>query len=193
MAAYYLVPSFRDICDRAGEVRQAGGILFAVISTIVASLVLPWIARAMTGQMEKTSAKEIFFRIGFFGLIGAIVDRLYFLLGIWLGTGASPDIVLKKVLFDQIIFSPLISIPYSVIAFLWLDEDLSLSRTATKLREGEFARRWPKTMGMCWGYWVPMLAAVYALPAPLQFPLFLFAQAAWSILLVHISKSEKPA
>lgn len=193
VAAYYLSPAVHEACDAIAAVKASSGLVFSIGTMIVASVVFPELARRITGVREKIEFREIVFRSCFFAILGLIVDWFYVLLGAILGTGTNWQMVLTKVVVDQVFFSPFISIPYSTVAFLWRDEQFSFARTAQRLREGEFIRRYPKTLGMCWGYWLPALCAVYAMPVKLQFILFLFAQGAWSLLLVHISKSHAEA
>ena len=39
-----------------------------------------------------------------------------------------------------------------------------------------------------WCFWVPMVTIVYALPAALQFLLFVLLLAAWSLIMVFIAE-----
>ncbi len=124
------------------------------------------------------------FQLLFFAALGAYVDFLYRGLGaLW---GNAPDFatVGKKVLFDQFVSSPLVTIPFSTVAFVWKDSGFSAARTRDAFRaQGGFFVRYLPTLVTCWGFWGPVLVAVYAMPGDLQFPLFLAAQAAWTLLL----------
>ncbi|MER3496581.1 MAG: hypothetical protein C4320_07275, partial [Armatimonadota bacterium] len=56
-----------------------------------------------------------------------------------------------------------------------------------EVRSGGLFARYIRTLIPCWAFWIPSLAAVYAMPTDLQFPLFLLVQAAWAILLVALA------
>jgi hypothetical protein len=188
VAAYYLIPPFGALADRAGELKSAGGMPAAALATIFASLVVPEVARGLTGQRERVDGRELLFRAVFFATIGLIVDTLYPFFGRVFGPRTDPLTVLWKVLADQFLFSPLVSIPITTMAFLWRDSRFSLASLLARLKAGEFPVRYAPTMVLCWGFWLPTLVAVYAVPVRLQFVLYLFTQAAWSLLIVHMDK-----
>ena len=113
---------------------------------------------------------------------------LYRLLAWLFGTGTDLGTIAKKVVVDQFVSTPLASIPFSVLAFLWAERGFTGSGLATALRTpGEFRGRWATLLVTAWAFWLPVLAFVFAMPADLQFPLFVVIQAAWSLLLVAVS------
>jgi hypothetical protein len=40
----------------------------------------------------------------------------------------------------------------------------------------------------CWVFWIPVLFCVYAFPPNLQLPFAFLAEAAWSMIVVFVSK-----
>ena len=80
---------------------------------------------------------------------------------------------------------------FSSLLFAWEGERFSFSGTRAALSGGGFARRYFPLLITCWSFWIPVLLAVYALPLNLQYMLFLFTQAAWSLLLVHIAGKRR--
>lgn len=186
VVAYYLVPSFQGLADAASRYKVEGGLVFSGLSTAFAGLAIPEIAKRLTLKV-KTPANHMAFQVVFFAIIGIAIDLFYRLLAATVGPGHDARTVIEKVLIDQLVFSPLLSIPYSTGAFLWEEHEFSLARTGAAIRGGEFGRRYASVMVSCWAFWFPVLAAVYAMPPNLQFLLFLFAQGAWSLLLVHLA------
>ena len=192
VVAYYAFPALPKALAGVAEFKQNAGLPFAAISTALAGVVLPDLAKRLTLRRKSTWA-DLLFQGLLYATIGSFVDLLYRFLGLLLGSDPSFRIVLEKVLLDQLVFSPLVSMTVSTFAFLYRDEGFNLSKTLLAIREGEFLRRYPPLLVTCWGFWGPVLAAVYAMPANLQFILFLCAQGAWSLLLVAVADDHRPA
>lgn len=181
------MPGFGAICDTAADIKARGGYLASGLATTLASVLLPEIARRFTRTHKRLEGGDLAFRIGFFALIGVIVDAFYRLMAVIFGDSANWDVILRKVLVDQFVFAPLVSIPLSAIGFLWRDQGFRFRPTWQTATGGAFWIRFAPMIVTCWAFWMPTLAAVYAMPARVQFVLFLFAQAAWSLLLVHMA------
>lgn len=189
VAGYYCIPAFQSAARSLALLKASAGLFGVAVATVVASIVIPELARRLLLR-ERTSLASMLFQVLFFALIGMIIDVNYVVLAHFLGTEASAGLVVKKVLADQFIFSPLVSIPYSVTMFLWAESGFSVSRTVSRLRAGEFGKRYMPLLTMCWIFWLPVLCSVFSLPLDLQFVLFLFAQAAWSLMLLKVKLSE---
>jgi hypothetical protein len=150
-------------------------------------LVLPELAQRLTRTAKSVESRELLFRAGFFAVIGVTIDGFYRLLAHILGTSNEWQVIVQKGLIDQLLFAPLVAIPISAVAFLWRDVGFDGAATLRGLRDGEFFVRYIPMLITCWGFWFPTLVAVFAMPVRLQFILYLFAQAAWSLLLVHMT------
>ncbi len=190
--AYYVFPSIPQALAGVSDFKRSAGLPFAAVSTAIAGALLPEIAKRLT-RGRGTPAMDLLFRGLLYGLIGASVDILYRLLSQILGADPSFRVVFEKVLVDQFVYSPLVSIPICTFAFLWRDEGFNSRKTLLAVREGEFLRRYPPVLVTCWGFWGPTIAAVYAMPTNLQFILFLCAEGAWSLLLVAVAGNDRPA
>ena len=186
--AYYLVPGAPEAMAVITRFKAAGGLPFAALSTVLASVALPEIARVATGR-PRTRSASLGFQVAFFALIGLYVDLFYQSLGFLFGNAPDFATVAKKLLVDQLVASTLITTPFAITAFLWKDSGFSAERTRNAFRaRGGFFALWLPTMLTNWAYWAPILVAVYAMPAGLQFVLFLPIQAAWALLLVHLNE-----
>ena len=181
VAVYYSSPSVQAFSEKLAQIKTSGGFLFSGVTTIVASVAIPWIAATLTrSKVDPITPRELLFRCGFFASIGVMVDVWYLLLAGTLGQAHGLSLVLIKVLVDQFIFSPLISIPYSSMCLMWRDAGFK----AFKLTE--FPRRYAQTIVTCWAFWLPALCAIFAMPTALQFVLYLFIQAAWSLIIIGL-------
>ena len=186
-AAYYLVPGALAAMAGAAAFKRAGGLPLSALTTALASVALPEVARRLT-KRTGTKGRDLLFQVAFFALIGVYVDLFYRGLGTLFGNAHDWTTVAKKILVDQLIASTLITTPFAIVAFLWKDSGFSPERTANAFRaRGGFSSRWLQVMVTNWGFWAPVLIAVYAMPGDLQFVLFLPIQAAWSLLLVDLT------
>ena len=189
-SAYFLLPGAESAMTGVGDFKRQGGLPFAAITTVLASVALPELARALTGR-RRTRASDLAFQILFFALVGVVVDLFYAALGTLFGHGLDPATIAKKLLVDQLAFSPFVATPLAITAFLWKEVGFSPARTIESFREhGGFRLRFLRTLIPNWCFWTPILFAVYAMPRELQFVLFLFAQAAWSLLLVDLNDEK---
>jgi hypothetical protein len=188
--AYYLVPGFRTGADALQRIKVAGGLPFAAAATAFAGAILPLVAKRLTLKVS-TPVAGLAFQIGFFAVIGITVDLLYKYLAVIFGAEPTPAVVFKKVLCDQFVYSPLVSILLSTVCFSWEEHGFSLARTFAYLSNSGFTKRYVPLLVMCWWFWIPVLTAVYSLPVNLQFILFLCADGAWALLLLTVTASHQ--
>jgi hypothetical protein len=187
LIAYYQVSAVRELVGAWKPFHERWGLAANSLLTIIASMVLPLIARLLTGSGHGyRDVRDLFFRLAFFGMIGPIVELWYGFLSGWLGTGTSVGLIALKVVIDQLVLSPLVTIPYTTIAFWWRDSNFSI-REMKNSQEGFLPRYAPLMVG-CWAFWFPMLITVFAMPSELQFCMYVFLQAAWSLIIVTIER-----
>jgi hypothetical protein len=190
--AYRTSAPVRALCAALVELRQAGGLPFAALASAIAGGLLPEVASLATlgspsrlGRWRQRRA-AVAFNIAFFALNGVVIDLFYRLSARIFGPTATFDVVVAKVAFDQMVFSPLW---LSVIAalFVWQRHGFRLAPTRADLAQAFLRRRLLPLLlpNLC--FWVPMTSIIYALPVPLQFLLFVLALAAWSLIMVFIA------
>ena len=190
-SGYYLSPGFQAWTVQIAQIKANGGLPFAALSTAFAAAVLPELAKRLFAREKRTMDWADFgFQACLFAFLGITVDLLYRWLGIWLGNSPSVTVVAKKLAVDQILYSPLLSMPLCTLMFLWKDTGFSASRTKVLLQDGSFAKRYVGNMIACWLFWIPVLTAIYAMPQTLQFCLYLCVEAAWALLLLSMAGRE---
>jgi hypothetical protein len=187
---YYASPDFQSWAAALAAFKVKGGYPFSFLANALAGAILPELAKRATMRSKPTAAAEMAFQLVFFGLLGVYIDWLYRTQALVFGDTLAVGVVVAKVLVDMFVSSPLVTIPSSAAAFQWKDEGFSLARTLRRFRQGAFAERYWPLLITCWAFWIPVVTAVYSMPRDLQFCLFLCAQAAWSLLLLHMSGRE---
>jgi hypothetical protein len=194
VVAYHLDARVRDVCATLAAWKTAGGLPFAAATASFAGGILPELAK-LVAQRGRVSAGwrgrggEIAFNLAFFAFNGIVVDGLYRAEALLFGADAHVRTVVAKVAFDQFVFTP----PWLVvITALYLLRARGFSWTATRpaFGRGFLRARVLPLLLPDWLFWIPMVSAIYAFPLPLQFLLFIFALAAWSLILVVIAGGE---
>jgi hypothetical protein len=189
VVAYRASAQVRDVCAALAGLKQEGGLAFSAVASAIAGALLPEAATLATVPAERGRAGrlgKLAFTTAFFLVNGVVVDLFYRLSAHVFGHAATPVIVAQKVAFDQFVFTPLW---LSVIAslFAWHKHGFRLAPTRADLADGFLRRRLLPLLLPNWCFWIPMTAVIYALPVPLQFLLFVFALAAWSLIMVFIA------
>jgi hypothetical protein len=196
VAAFYFVPAFRSFAEQLARWNQQAGLLGAALSASFAGVVIPEIARRLLRAPPRTLVHgrklDLAFDAAFFALIGVLVSLLYHVQTLLFGTEASVATSVKKMLFDQIVFTAMFSIPLCVVLYRMYELKFAarpiFRELASPIRF--YADRVLPLLLPGWCYWVPMNLLTYALPTAAQFVLYLCAQAAWSLLMVVIVRSR---
>lgn len=189
VVAYYQIPSFAEFAGTLAGWKAAGGLIFSFLTTSIAGAVFPEIFKALTRDPRRLPFPEFAYMCLVFGGNGIIVDLFYQFQSYLFGDEANFRTVAIKVFVDQAIASWLMFQSYFLLMMLFRRAEFKFSRMREGLKANPFYRQiWP-IMVVGWAFWIPALCGIYALPGNLQFVLFLFVQAAWSLIVVHVAKS----
>jgi hypothetical protein len=193
--AYRFSAPVRAACATLMLWKTSGGLPFVMITGALAGGILPELAKALVDRKAERQAgrwREVLFNTAFFAINGAVIDGLYRGEARIFGDDARVTTVVAKTAFDQFVFTPLWS---SVIAGLFLFRGRGFSWAATRpaLRASFFPFRVLPLLLPNFCFWIPIVSVVYALPSPLQFLMFAFALAAWSLIMVFITGQDPDA
>lgn len=193
VAAYYLFSDVRSIADAIGVFKDRWGLLFSGIGGFCAGGVVPEIAKALTGRTKhfgrSWAASAIFNGFVYF-VIAIQVDLFYRFQAHIFGNGVDAGTVLIKTTVDMLLFAPFLCMPTGVLLFEWRAAGFRIWPTLRKLNRVWFRERVVPAIIPGWGFWIPFLLCLYALPLPIQMPLALLGEAAWSLLFVFIATQE---
>ena len=193
---YFFVPAVTRFCETLSDLRVAGGYPAAMLATAFAGAILPELAKAVTQRrwrLDRAKLADLAFLLPIFAFDGLMVDAFYRGLGLLFGTGQDAQTVALKVLTDQALYSPLVAQPFFALLFTWRRLGFDARATLAELGPRWFVRRVLAIQIPGWVFWTPIVVLVYALPASLQFVLFVLAMAAWSLVLVFIGNDDRPA
>lgn len=185
--SYFNIPSVTKVLDQISHWRDQGGIFAVLLAGFVAGGVLPEIAKILTGKV-KTFDKSWAVAATYVGIvytiIGVLVYLLYFVQVFLFTESNDPITVAKKVLFDMLVFSPFLSIPFATGMLIWRKKAFQIDAWKEVLIPTNYRVNVLPGVILCWIFWFPVMSAIYVLPLKLQFPIAMLCEAAWSIVFV---------
>jgi hypothetical protein len=197
--AYRFSDAVRAVCVVLARWKTAGGLPFAAVTSAIAGGLLPELAKWLVARQSSPPAaaspdarrawRDVLFNASFFATNGVLVDGLYRTAARLFGNDARLATVVRKIAFDQFVFTPMVMVLATAL-FLLRQRGWSWARTRPALGRGFLATRVLPLLVPCWCFWIPIVAVVYALPGPLQFLMFAFALAAWSLIMVFIASDR---
>lgn len=190
--SYYTMDGAADFFAIIATWKQNGGLLFSSVTTIISGGVIPETLKYFfrpSGRKAPQMA-ELIHQTIMWAIVGMLVDLFYRLQGVLFGHGYDWWTLLRKILFDQLVFTPLISMAFIVVWFRLYECHYKLGPWLEWLSPGNLANRILPLWFSCLAFWPVMLLIVYSLPRDLQFPLFLFGNSAYSILMIFIARQQ---
>lgn len=191
VVSYYQIPALAGFWESLGAFKTRSAFAFSCISTMFAAAIMPTCIQRLMGTLPREGgAKRLVLLMLFWGYRGMEIDLFYHLQTWLFGDGHDAATLVKKVLVDQFIMSPIWFVPTYVIALRWVELGGSWRRTRPTLNREFWTRTCPTVLITNWLVWIPALALVYSLPAALQFPLFSVVMC-FFILVVTVMTREK--
>ncbi|HSI83188.1 MAG TPA: hypothetical protein VK970_05350 [Candidatus Methylacidiphilales bacterium] len=193
VCSYYIWPESGFLLEILSKWKQAGGLFFAFFATGFAGGVLSQAVKVAFTQgfkWKRHNSIDALFTFLLFGFNGIIVFYFYRWQADFFGHEAHWHIVARKVMFDQFVFSVLWSTPMQSTLFAWKECGFKWQRLRPQLTSAFVANNMVPMVIANWFFWIPMVSLVYSLPTPLQFPLFLIANALWSLILATVARTE---
>jgi hypothetical protein len=194
--AYYFWGPARAWLARLAEFKRGGGYLFSLASGALAGGLLPellTVAAFQRGRVRRENLGGLAFGACFWGLMGVMVDALYRAQALAFGEGVDLATILKKAAVDQFLFTPLVTIPLTVVVFEWRHAGYRLSGMPRVLTLDFYVSKVLPSAVSGLGFWLPVVLLVYCLPLPLQFPLFTLALTLWVMIFTWISHAHRAA
>jgi hypothetical protein len=183
-------PAAHSFFQNVGLWKARYGLAFSAISTAFFGGLVPFVFLLAKGRIRRDRVPaELAFYALFWAYKGVEVDLFYRLQSLLFGNQATPGTIVRKVLVDQLIYNPVWAAPSSALAFLWKECAFSWKAMKPRLGFHFMAFSVPVTLMSTWAVWIPAVAIIYCLPAPLQIPLFNLVLCFWVLVLSFISKS----
>lgn len=193
VASFFFVPAVAGVWESIGAFKTRWSYAFSLGSTVFAAVLMPSFVQSLMGTLPAQGRlNRILLLMLFWGYRGMEID-LFYRFQAWLfGSGNDAGTLVKKVLVDQFVASPIWFVPTYVIALRWVEHGGSWQRTRASLNRDFWLRTCPTVMVTNWLIWIPALALVYSLPAALQFPLFSVVMCFFILIVTLMARGEGP-
>jgi hypothetical protein len=195
VAAYYRVPAVAEAAKGLQGLKASMGLGFAAVAGFIAGGILPELAKALTGRLEKGEnpwGEACYRGVVWIGL-AVMVDIFYGYQAQWFGTGNGFGTLAAKTAVDMFIFAPLVFVPYTVGMFVFRREKWRIPALFTTWTPSGWRKEVLPTYVPNVCFWIVVLLAVYALPTDLQYPMSALATACWSILFTFLVNRSSDA
>lgn len=190
--AYYYLPAAHGLFERLAAWRTAGGYWFSAASTALCGGVLPFLyLRANPATRRANPWPHLIFFVLFWAWKGAETDLWYRILSAVFGNDNRVGTIARKVACDQFGWNALYAGPIGNLCIAWKDAGFRWAPVVADVRAGRwYYRRVLPVILSVWAVWIPVVTCVYALPAPLQIPLFSIVLCFWSLLFASITARQ---
>lgn len=190
-SAYVAHEGTRAFLAEVATFKQETGYLFAFVSYVFASALLPEVLRVaffQGGRVGRGNVWSFLTAAPLWGTMGIVVDAFYRMQAVWFGAEADVWTVVFKVLVDQFLYSPFFATP--VIVAYFYARDRGFRRAAW---ERIFSRRFVfehvfPTQVAGWLVWIPGVFLIYAMPSLLQIPVAVLIQTFWILIFTTLGE-----
>ncbi len=194
VAAYYFLPPCRDALDRLAAWRMRLGWVYSPLATAWFGGIIPFAyLRLRRDTRTANPVSHFWFHVLFWMYKGWEVDAFYRLQAWLFGRDPSWGTVVKKMLLDELIYAPLWATPVILALYRWKDSGFRRSVFSETDWRRYFRATYPTTVLSTWAVWIPVVAAIYSLPFPLQIPLFNLELCFWVLLFTALTNRKATA
>ena len=175
VVSYYTVPAVHAWLSVLADLKRNGGLPFSAVAAAVAGGVFPEILTVVIfqgGKIRRENVDNLLFNMSLWGCEGMIVDLFYRSQALMFGSHVDFATVIKKVLVDQLAYTPFFATPFSVGCYAWKHQDYSLKGMSRVFTLTFYKNKSIPALIASWGVWIPLVTVIYCLPSLLQFPLF---------------------
>ena len=186
-AAYRFSPSVVSFLDPVAQWQERNGFASAFLSQFVFCGLVPCAfllavrSIATNRPVAKSQVQSVWC-----GLMGMACWWFYGVQARLFGTGCDIATLAAKTALDQFVWTALFVSPLSSAFFVWLGCDFSLSKSMDVFRRGFVRYVIMPNLVANWCVWIPVVAAIYTFPRPLQIHLLSLASSFWVLLCLQI-------
>jgi hypothetical protein len=194
VCAYYFYSPAREWFAGLELLKQRWGYGYSLVSGVLAGAVLPEILALLVfqkGRITRENWERLVFLACYWGGQSMVVDAFYRFQGVLFGTQVDVVTVAKKMVIDQLIYTPFYANMTAMFCFEWKNRGYRFAGLWGRVASREFFRStmFPSLVAN-WVVWIPVVAMIYSLPSLLQLPLQNLALTFWSLLLTWITRRK---
>jgi hypothetical protein len=192
VVSYYHAPVVTTWLNCIGDINRQYPSGFAFWCTAVTAGLIPWCFRMLWPALRPHHPfRDLFHSFFWWAFMGIIVRYFYALQSLCFGAEVSVETVVKKVLFDQLVFTVFCGAPFNAISHFWKDADWDLSRLRAAMAPGWYRRLVLPNLLPNYLVWLPGTLLFYSMPAELQLPVANCIGCFWALMCVRIAKHSE--
>lgn len=124
------------------------------------------------------------------GVWGILTDGFFRLQGAWFGVEPTIGSIVLRTLTDQFVWNVFIVTPCVAAFYYWIGCGFSFRKARETWPQQWIMRVILPSLVTNWCVWIPVVAAIYAFPVPLQIQLSGFASAYWTLVCLKIGSNS---
>jgi len=188
VAAYYGHPPTRSALDSLAAIKSRFGFSYSMVSTAAFGGAIPFLYMRMRRRTRAAApGSHGLFYLVFWGYKGFEVDLFYRFQGWIFGNQPTLATIAEKVAMDQFVYSVLIVMPFTVLAFFWKDSGFDWKRLRSLNIAGFLKATMPPALLGNWFVWLPAVTVIYCLPPSLQIPLFNIVLCFYALMIASLN------
>ena len=196
VVVYFFWGGFREILGVVAEFRARWGVGFVVVSYVISCALLPEMMKVICFQgwrVRVQNLRDFLIAAPFFGVFGIFVDCLYRLQAVVFGEGVDFSTIFFKVLFDQLVFSPLLGTPLALVYFGWAEGGFRMEALRRQVAMPRLVWRVFGVLCAGWLVWFPGVSVIYSVPRDLQVPVAVTISAFWILIFTTLRRRQEEA
>jgi len=190
LIAFYESKPFAGWLGRLAEFKHQHSLPFVVMAGILAGAILPEffvIFFFQKGKWYGQNLRNLAFTVPTWAVDAILVDLMYRANATWFGDVVTVPVLLAKIFVDQLGYNPFFAAPAEVLVYEWKNDGFSWESVRRAFTWNHYRDKIVPTLFATWAVWAPLMAIIYALPYPVQFPLFSLALTFWVLLLTYMT------
>ncbi|MBJ2137498.1 hypothetical protein JEU11_13640 [Paraglaciecola chathamensis] len=190
--SFFYWPASQPVFNFFAELKAQYGVGYAIASTALFGGLLPYLYLLLSGQVHFKPLRQLLFYCVLWAAMGWLVDEFYSLQITLFGSDTDVTTLIKKMAFDQFVFSALLTCPLLTLCYHYKDAQFNLKSTIMSLDKRLFLLYLPTTIITNWLVWIPSVFLIYLMPPMLQIPLFNLVLCFFVLVLAILNTDSSP-
>jgi hypothetical protein len=188
--SYFYWPAALPYFNVLAQLKTQYGALYAVLSTSLFGGLLPFLYLYLSKKILFKPLSQLIFYCALWAFMGFVIDQFYQFQSALFGDNNDVSTVLKKVMFDQFVFTLVFASPFLTLCFLFRDSQFNVGQWWNRIDMTIVSEQVPATVVSSWIVWIPAVSVIYTMPSALQIPLFNLVLCFFVLILAILNKQE---
>lgn len=194
--SYYSFASVRAALVGLQDLRNSWGLGFTMLSSAIGAGVIPglYLMAVRKARRDARGFLDLLFTSFVWATNMIWVHYFYIFQDSFWGSDATLKIIVSKMLLDQFIFTPFLSIQHAAIGFRFRDLNYDFKMLTRAFRDDWTIKVIIPMLVNCWLTWIPGTMVIYSMPLALQIPMLVLIQLFFALEMAFVSsRMDAPA